>query len=72
MSQATTQTTNRKREAVSCIAIAFGIPEAEITNNMMLGCWAHYIIAIIFFRTRLVVEVQDWGTVTVGDILEQL
>ncbi len=72
MPQATTQTTNRKREAVSCIAIAFGIPEAEITNNMMLGCWARFIISSISFRTGFSVQVHDFGTVTVGDILEQL
>ncbi|GEM_PF-5839297 len=66
------QTTNRKHEAISCISTALGIPEVEVTDNIMLGCWAHYIVSNIFFRTGMVIQVHDLGKVTVGDILEQL
>ncbi len=66
------QATNQKQEAVSCIASAFGISEIEVTDNMMLGCWAHYIAWTIFFRTGQFIKVSDLGKATVGDILEQI
>ena len=58
--------------AIYYMANALGIHESEVTNKIMLGHWVHYVVWSIFFRTGFSVQVHDLGTVTVGDILEQL
>ncbi len=67
----TTHTENREI-AIYYIATALGIRESEVTDNMLLGQWIHFIASSISLRTGFSVQVHDLGTVTVGDVLEQL